>query len=119
MKPNIDITKKKERDKIVDLVMQGSATKIKIRDVDIATSTDAQKTEYIWFGKQMFEYLQVKGTDVKPETILFLSVTARQQAVVQKLRNFFGKWRQVKQKLPLPEMTVTWYVPSTFRSSSS
>src|SRR5438046_2105035 len=78
VKPNIDITKKKERDKIVDLVMQGSATKIKIRDVDIATSTDAQKTEYIWFGKQMFEYLQVKGTDVKPETIL------RRLLVVQK-----------------------------------
>lgn len=39
----------------------------------------------------------------RPETILFLEVSTRQQAVTQKLRNFFGKWRQVKQKLPLPE----------------
>lgn len=39
------------------------------------------------------------------EMILFLSVTARQQAVVQKIKNFFTKWRQVKQKVPLPEMT--------------
>src|SRR5581483_11325992 len=38
-----------------------------------------------------------------PEMILFLEVTAKQQAVVQKIRNFFGKWRQVQQKLPLPE----------------
>ena len=39
-----------------------------------------------------------------PENILFLSLTVRQQAVDQKLKNFFGKWRQVKEKLPFPEM---------------
>ena len=41
----------------------------------------------------------------RPDTILFLETTARQQAVAQKIRNFFTKWRQVKSKLPLPEMT--------------
>jgi tRNA nucleotidyltransferase (CCA-adding enzyme) len=40
----------------------------------------------------------------RPETILFLETTSRQQAVTQKIRNFFGKWRQVKQRFPLPEM---------------
>jgi len=39
-----------------------------------------------------------------PENILFLSLTTRQQAVDQKLKNFFTKWRQVREKLPLPEM---------------
>ncbi|HLI64063.1 MAG TPA: hypothetical protein VKV05_11730 [Terriglobales bacterium] len=39
-----------------------------------------------------------------PESLLFLSLTTRQQAVDQKLKNFFGKWRQVKAKLPFPEM---------------
>ncbi len=39
-----------------------------------------------------------------PENILFLSLTTRQQAVDQKLKNFFGKWRQMKEKLPFPEM---------------
>src|SRR5438876_10957545 len=43
-------------------------------------------------------------SSAKPEAILFLQLTARQQGVVQKLRYFFGKSRQVKQKLPLPEM---------------
>jgi hypothetical protein len=37
--------------------------------------------------------------------VLFLAVTARQQAVVQKIRNFFTKWRQLQQKIPLAEMT--------------
>ena len=40
----------------------------------------------------------------RPETILFLETTTRNQSVGQKIKNFFVKWRQVKQKLPLPEM---------------
>src|SRR5580658_15680 len=43
-------------------------------------------------------------TQATPENILFLILTVRQQAVDQKLKNFFGKWRQVKEKLPFPEM---------------
>jgi tRNA nucleotidyltransferase (CCA-adding enzyme) len=43
-------------------------------------------------------------SESRPEMILFLEVTAKQQGVVQKIRNFLGKWRQVQQKLPLPEM---------------
>jgi tRNA nucleotidyltransferase (CCA-adding enzyme) len=39
-----------------------------------------------------------------PENILFLSLTTKQQAVDQKLKNFLSKWRQVKERLPFPEM---------------
>jgi tRNA nucleotidyltransferase (CCA-adding enzyme) len=39
-----------------------------------------------------------------PENILFLSLTTKNQSVDHKLKNFFGKWRQVKDKLPFPEM---------------
>ena len=49
----------------------------------------------------------------RPETILFLEVTGRQRAVVQKLRNFLGKWRQVRErKLPLPEMAELHITPA-------
>jgi len=49
----------------------------------------------------------------RPETILFLEVTARQKAVVQKLRNFLGKWRQIRErKLPLPEMAELHITPA-------
>jgi tRNA nucleotidyltransferase (CCA-adding enzyme) len=47
----------------------------------------------------------------RPETILFLEITTRNQAISQKLRNFLGKWRQVKQKLPLPEMAELFITP--------
>jgi tRNA nucleotidyltransferase (CCA-adding enzyme) len=46
-----------------------------------------------------------------PQTILFLSLTVRQQAARNKIRNFFGKWRQLKHKLPLPEMAELRITP--------
>ncbi len=50
-------------------------------------------------------------TEARPEMVLFLAVTARQQAVAQKIKNFFTKWRQVQQKIPLPEMTELRITP--------
>jgi tRNA nucleotidyltransferase/poly(A) polymerase len=50
-------------------------------------------------------------SDARPEMVLFLAVTARQQAVTQKIKNFFTKWRQVQQKIPLPEMTELHITP--------
>jgi len=50
-------------------------------------------------------------SEARPEMTLFLAVTAKQQAVTQKIKNFFTKWRQVQQKLPLPEMTELRITP--------
>ena len=44
-------------------------------------------------------------SSARPEMVLFLAVTAKQQAVEQKIKNYLTKWRQVQQKIPLPEMT--------------
>jgi tRNA nucleotidyltransferase (CCA-adding enzyme) len=50
-------------------------------------------------------------SSARPEMTLFLAVTAKQQAVIQKIKNFFTKWRQVQQKIPLPEMTELHITP--------
>jgi tRNA nucleotidyltransferase/poly(A) polymerase len=50
-------------------------------------------------------------SSARPEMILFLAITARQQAVAQKIKSFFTKWRQVQQKIPLPEMTELRITP--------
>src|SRR6202011_4558594 len=50
-------------------------------------------------------------SEARAEMVLFLDVTAKQQAVAQKTKNFFGKWRQVQQKLPLLEMTELRITP--------
>ena len=47
----------------------------------------------------------------RPEMVLFLAVTAKQQSVEQKIKNYLTKWRQVQQKIPLPEMTELLITP--------
>src|ERR1700722_2141775 len=47
----------------------------------------------------------------RPDMVLFLAVTAKQQSVEQKIKNFLTKWRQVQQKIPLPEMTELLITP--------
>ncbi|HEV2400501.1 MAG TPA: CCA tRNA nucleotidyltransferase [Candidatus Sulfotelmatobacter sp.] len=50
-------------------------------------------------------------SSARPEMVLFLAVTAKQQAVEQKIKNYLTKWRQVQQSLPLPEMTELLITP--------
>jgi len=50
-------------------------------------------------------------SSARPEMILFLAITARQQSVQQKIKNFFTKWRLVQQKIPLLEMTELHITP--------
>ena len=50
-------------------------------------------------------------SESRPEMILFVEVTAKQQGVLQKIHNFLGKWRQLQQKLPLPEMAELHITP--------
>jgi tRNA nucleotidyltransferase/poly(A) polymerase len=50
-------------------------------------------------------------SSARPEMILFLAVTARQQAVAQKIKNYFTKWRDVQKRIPLPEMTELLITP--------
>jgi tRNA nucleotidyltransferase (CCA-adding enzyme) len=50
-------------------------------------------------------------SSARPEMVLFLAVTARQQTVEQKIKNYLTKWRQVQQKIPLPEMTELLITP--------
>jgi tRNA nucleotidyltransferase (CCA-adding enzyme) len=47
----------------------------------------------------------------RPEMVLFLAITSRNQAVAQKIKNYFTKWRQVQQRIPLPEMTELLITP--------
>jgi hypothetical protein len=50
-------------------------------------------------------------SSARPEMVLFLAVTAKQQAVAQKIKNFFTKWRDVQKRIPLPEMVELLITP--------
>src|SRR3954467_10854713 len=50
-------------------------------------------------------------TEAKPEALLFLDVTGKNKAVEEKIKNFFGKWRQITERLPFPEMAEMRITP--------
>jgi tRNA nucleotidyltransferase (CCA-adding enzyme) len=50
-------------------------------------------------------------SDTPPEKILFLALTTRQGAVEAKVKNWLTKWRQMKQRLPFPEMAELRITP--------
>jgi tRNA nucleotidyltransferase/poly(A) polymerase len=43
-------------------------------------------------------------SSAKPEALLYLDVTGRNKTVDEKVKNFFGKWRQVQEKVPVAQM---------------
>jgi tRNA nucleotidyltransferase (CCA-adding enzyme) len=51
-------------------------------------------------------------TASKPETLMFLAATTKQQVVQKHIENYFGKWRQIPQRFPLPEMIELQITPS-------
>jgi tRNA nucleotidyltransferase (CCA-adding enzyme) len=50
-------------------------------------------------------------SSARPEMVLFLAVTSRQQAVATKIKNYLTKWRDVQKRIPLPEMTELLITP--------
>jgi tRNA nucleotidyltransferase (CCA-adding enzyme) len=49
--------------------------------------------------------------NTKPETILFTAATTKNSAAAKKIQDFLGKWRQVRTRLPLPEMAELRITP--------
>ncbi len=47
----------------------------------------------------------------KPEALLYLDVTGRNKTVEEKIKNFFGKWRQLQEKIPVAEMATLRITP--------
>jgi len=47
----------------------------------------------------------------KPEALLYLDVTGHNKTADEKIKNFFGKWRQVQDKLPITQMAELRITP--------
>lgn len=50
-------------------------------------------------------------SEAKPEALLYLDVTGRNKTVDEKIKNFFGKWRQLQEKIPYAQMTELRITP--------
>jgi tRNA nucleotidyltransferase (CCA-adding enzyme) len=57
-------------------------------------------------------------SSAKAEALLYLDVTGRNKTVDEKIKNFFGKWRQVQEKIPvvrMAELRITPQLPEYYR----
>jgi tRNA nucleotidyltransferase/poly(A) polymerase len=50
-------------------------------------------------------------SSAKPEALLYLDVTGVNKVVDEKIKNFFGKWRQVQEKIPVTQMAEMRITP--------
>ncbi|HVJ06687.1 MAG TPA: hypothetical protein VM578_13515 [Candidatus Saccharimonadales bacterium] len=50
-------------------------------------------------------------SSAKREALLYLDVTGRNKTVEEKIKNFFGKWRQLQEKIPVTEMASLRITP--------
>jgi tRNA nucleotidyltransferase/poly(A) polymerase len=50
-------------------------------------------------------------TAAKPEALLYLDVTGHNKTADEKIKSFFGKWRQVQEKLPIAQMAELRITP--------
>jgi hypothetical protein len=70
VKPEVSVHRAADRKAIVSGVMTGiSYETIDVGDTVVIASTAADKALYLWFGKDLFEVLQVKSTKVDPDEV--------------------------------------------------
>lgn len=68
--PEVDLTDPDRYQEIADKLLPGVKTELSVADTPVLEFANEDKFVYIWFGRQMFEVLQIKGTNEKPEDIL-------------------------------------------------
>jgi hypothetical protein len=73
LKPKVDLGKQKQRDAITSQIISGITQTITVDSVEVAENVTPNATVYVWFGKGLFEVLQVKlskQAPVKAEALL-------------------------------------------------
>ncbi|MEN3271770.1 MAG: hypothetical protein V7636_531 [Actinomycetota bacterium] len=63
--PEVDLTKDDLRDSMVRQILPGSLSSIRVGDVEVFTSEVNGKAVYVWFGKRLFEVLQLRDRATK------------------------------------------------------
>jgi hypothetical protein len=70
VKNDVDLTKADDRKQVIDGVMTGARyDTIYVGKLKVLSSSAADHTLYLWFGKNVFEVLQVKAGKVVPDDV--------------------------------------------------
>lgn len=75
--PAVDLRERHRRESIIRQIMPSTVDRITVEDVSVWTNSSNDKTVFLWFGRDMFVVLTLKGSedDLDPEGILNEMVT--------------------------------------------
>ena len=68
--PKVDLMNRSHREQIVRQIMAGAVERFTIGDATVWSTTSNDKTVYLWFGKQAFSVLSLKGSELDAEAIV-------------------------------------------------
>ena len=70
VKTKVDLANEEERTSIVKHILPGRRQQIDVDGLSISMSDSDDKTVFVWFGRDLFQVLQVKSTKLDPEAIV-------------------------------------------------
>lgn len=70
VKTKIDLRDADQRATIVKHILPGARQEIDVNGLAVSTSDVNEKTMFVWFGRDLFQVLQIKSTKLDPEAII-------------------------------------------------
>ena len=70
VKSKVDLTDAEQRRSIINHILPGARQEIDVNGVSVSSSEANDKTVYVWFGRDLFQVLQVKSTKIDPEAVV-------------------------------------------------
>ena len=70
VKTKIDLADADARRSIVAHILQGVRQEIDVKGLTVTMSDANDKTVFVWFGRDVFQVLQVKSTKLDPEAVV-------------------------------------------------
>jgi hypothetical protein len=68
--PKLDLADAKDRQSLLKQIAPGVVNRLEIGDLPVFATVSNDKVVYIWFGRGLFQVLQLKGTQLEPEQVL-------------------------------------------------
>ena len=78
--PEVDLTDSDRLGEVSDKLLPGVKEELRVADTSVFEVAGEDKVVYVWFGRQMFQVLQVKGTKVDPEEVLAELISFQQKS---------------------------------------
>lgn len=73
--PKLDLAFEEDRTSLLRQIMPGTVNQLEVGEQPVWVTASNDKVTYLWFGKGLFQVLQLKGSRLEPEQVLTDVVT--------------------------------------------